>query len=132
MIKLFEMTYLLIIIAILFVGYTLFVSAIPAGNFKNISAKEARALIKDVSVISIDVRSPAEIQQGKIMGALELNIADSQFEAKLDKLDKSLSYLVYCRSGRRSARACQIMESKGFDKLYNLTGGFSNWKRFEN
>ncbi len=38
------------------------------------------------------------------------------------------TYLVYCQSGTRSARAAQIMSELGFTKVYNMRGGIAKWK----
>ena len=48
--------------------------------------------------------------------------------AELEKLDKTKNYYVYCRSGNRSGQACAIMKNLGFDKAFNLQGGFMNWE----
>ena len=45
----------------------------------------------------------------------------------IQKLDKNKNYYVYCHSGIRSVQACQIMKSFGFENLYNLLGGISEW-----
>jgi rhodanese-related sulfurtransferase len=74
------------------------------------------------------VRTPGEVSEGYIDGAtLFIDYNGSNFESKISKLDKSKSYVIYCRSGGRSARASELMASKGFKKLYNLEGGISNW-----
>ena len=46
---------------------------------------------------------------------------------EINKLDKNKSYFIYCKAGSRSAQACSIMNQLGFEKTYNLLGGFSNW-----
>ena len=51
----------------------------------------------------------------------------------IEKLrDRSLNYYVYCHSGVRSVQACQIMKTFGYENLYNLLGGISNWKGEKN
>ena len=45
----------------------------------------------------------------------------------LEKMDKSLNYYVYCHSGVRSIQACQIMKTFGYENLFNLLGGISEW-----
>ncbi len=49
------------------------------------------------------------------------------FKAGLEKLDKSKSYGVYCRSGNRSGKAMAMMNKMGFKEVYNLEGGMKGW-----
>lgn len=99
-----------------------------ANEFKNISQTEFQKLAKEANTIVIDVRTPGEVKEGYIDGAkLFIDYNSRSFESKIDKLDKSKSYVVYCRSGGRSARASELMAAKGF-KVYNLEGGISSWK----
>lgn len=94
---------------------------------KNIKQTEFQKLAKEANTIVIDVRTPGEVKEGYIDGAkLFIDYNSSSFESKIDKLDKSKSYVVYCRSGGRSARASELMAAKGF-KVYNLEGGISSW-----
>jgi rhodanese-related sulfurtransferase len=46
----------------------------------------------------------------------------------LEELDKDKTYFVYCLAGGRSAQACGIMKQLGFEKVYNLVGGISQWE----
>ena len=74
------------------------------------------------------MRTPGEVSEGYIDGAtLFIDYNGSNFDSKISKLDKSKSYIIYCHSGGRSARAFELMASKGFKKLYNLEGGISGW-----
>ena len=78
--------------------------------------------------IIIDVRTPMEVAGGKIPNATVMNITDTpRFIAEIKKLEKDKSYLVYCRSGQRSAMACKLMDSLGFKDTNNLQGGIMNW-----
>jgi len=56
-----------------------------------------------------------------------INFFDADFKEQLSGLDKSKSYLVYCRSGNRSGKACSMMADMGFKNLYNLRGGIGAW-----
>ena len=88
---------------------------------------ELQAQISE-SVI-LDVRTEEEFESGYIKGALNMDIlAGGDFLASIDTLDKSKPYFVYCRSGARSAQACQLMSQKGFIAVYNLDGGVLNWQ----
>ena len=74
--------------------------------------------------IIIDVRTPEEYEAGHLVNAHLLDIRDPQgFMDGMETLDKSQSYFVYCRSGARSAQACQIFKQQGIADCYNLLGG---------
>ena len=62
----------------------------------------------------IDVRTPEEWNSGQLSGAVRVGIADSDFAAQLETLDKSADYYIYCRSGNRAGQAIDFMESIGF------------------
>ena len=51
----------------------------------------------------------------------------NKFISEIDKLDKSKSYFIYCKSGARSGQTCELMKQKGFKKVYNLEGGILGW-----
>ena len=53
---------------------------------------------------------------------------DANFDANIKKLDKSKPIIVYCKSGGRSAKCASKLAAKGFEKIYDLKGGFSQWK----
>ena len=97
-------------------------------TYKNISAEDFKKLQKEnPDATVLDVRTVAEVRQRKIPGAIIIDIMNPQFLEKIQELNKQKSYLVYCRSGSRSAQACQLMANKGFGDLYNLSGGISRW-----
>ena len=79
--------------------------------------------------IILDVRTPEEFSEGYITNATNLNIYDANtFMSKIQSYNKENNYYLYCKSGARSAQACQIMGQLGFSNVYNLTGGITNWK----
>ncbi|WP_236614059.1 rhodanese-like domain-containing protein [Nafulsella turpanensis] len=97
-------------------------------NYENIKAEEFKNMIEENPNMEIlDVRTAGELAQGIILGASNIDIMDSKFADKISKLPKDKPYMVYCRSGARSAQACEIMSGKDFGKLYNLSGGISRW-----
>ena len=89
---------------------------------------EYQALIEGGYTI-LDVRTPEEFKEGHIQGAQNINIKDDNFITAIQKLSPSDTLLIYCRSGRRSLYAAQVMVSFGFQKIYDLEGGFLNWKK---
>jgi len=96
---------------------------------KDISQTEWNTLIsKDENKVILDVRTPNEWAEGVIENAQLINIMDAQsFMQEIEQLDKSKNYYIYCRSGARSGQACQVMDSLGFNKTYNLIGGILEW-----
>jgi phage shock protein E len=96
-------------------------------SYQNVDVPAFKALMTEPEVVLLDVRTPAEIAQGKLEGAVELNFNSPDFAEKVAQLDKSKTYLVYCRSGNRSGKACTIMQQQGFGHLYNLNGGMLEW-----
>lgn len=70
----------------------------------------------------IDVRTPAEFDAGHLTDAELLDVQDASFTEQLGPLDTDGAYLVYCRSGNRSAHAVSIMRDLGFTELYDAGG----------
>ena len=118
----------LIVIFVLLTGNVLWKRNKGPKPYKDIQAGAFKTLMKDKNAVVIDVRTGREIAQGKIKGALEMNIMDSAFRNKIKKLKKDKTYLMYCRSGNRSGKACRIMAEEGFQDLYNLAGGYQAWQ----
>lgn len=96
---------------------------------KNLSQQEwVAALSQQQEAKILDVRTLPEIEEGKIPEAINLDILNPQvFMDRVEKLDKSYHYFVYCKAGSRSAQACAVMQQLGFEHTYNLEGGFSEW-----
>ncbi len=99
-----------------------------SGGYKNIGTKEFQQKINEKNVVVLDVRTPQEVADGYIKGtALFLDISNPDFEKNINSLDKTKTYLVYCRSGARSSRAAGYMTNNGFGNVYNLSGGILSW-----
>ena len=89
----------------------------------------AEGLAADANAVVLDVRTEAEFDEGIIPNAINIDIYKGQgFIYKLEELDKSKTYYVYCRSGASSGQACKIMNELGFEKAYNLVGGILAWE----
>ena len=101
----------------------------PAAPFQDLEPIDFAERMGEPNTVLLDVRTPAEIAKGKIEGAVELNFRDPDFAARIRELDTTKTYLVYCASGGRSSRSCEIMANAGFAKLYNLKGGYSAWSQ---
>lgn len=82
----------------------------------------------DSKAVILDVRTPEEVEEGYIPNALHIDIMDPEaFMEGIEELDKTQHLYVYCRSGRRSAQACLILEQEGFENTFNLIGGILEW-----
>lgn len=97
-------------------------------QIKSLRAEDFKAAIADESVQLIDVRTPEEYRQGTIGKATLIDVYSSDFEQKIDKLDKTRPVAVFCYSGARSLHAAKILVSKGFSVIYNLQGGIITWR----
>lgn len=67
--------------------------------------------------VVIDVRTPAEYAEGHLDGAVNLDVQDAGFTAEVAALDAEVPYVVYCRSGNRSAAAAAAMAQAGLDVI---------------
>ena len=97
------------------------------GKVSNLNVSEFATKIADSSVTLVDVRTPGEFMSGHITGATNIDFESGTFEADIQKLDKSKSYAVYCRSGNRSGQATALMVKDGFKVVFNLNGGVIDW-----
>ena len=87
-----------------------------------------RAVAADTTAVVIDVRKADEFAEGHVMNARLLDVLDTaDFDAGIRHLDKSNTYYVYCRSGRRSHNAALKMHEQGL-KVVDMKGGILAWK----
>ncbi len=103
-------------------------TACGQGNFENADVQGFSELIKDSSVVLLDVRTASEFAEGHIEGALNIDQGQSDFMEKAKAalpMDKKVA--VYCRSGRRSANAAGKLGAEGY-QCVNLKGGIIAWK----
>lgn len=93
-----------------------------AKNTPSIPVKE----LKDTKrKFILDVREPDEIATGKIPGAHTIPLGD--LSAREGELPKDETIYVVCRSGNRSQKACEYLESRGYDCV-NVAGGMLAYK----
>jgi rhodanese-related sulfurtransferase len=93
----------------------------------DLSVSEFSSKVAEAGIITLDVRTPGEFNEGHIDGAQLIDFQSGNFESEIETLDKSKTYAVYCRSGSRSGQAVKIMSDAGFTNLYNLNGGVIDW-----
>ena len=100
----------------------------PADSAKVVSVEKFQKLSSKKKNILIDVRTPEEMQEGHLEGALNINFLSEGFENEIKQLDKTKTYLLYCRTGKRTAKAGAAMKAAGFKKVIMLDGGITAWK----
>lgn len=96
---------------------------------ESFSAEQARQYVADHShdaFTLLDVRQPNEYESGHIPGAKLIPLPD--LTDRLAEIDPQKPALVYCAVGGRSRVAAQMLSGKGFQTVYNLSGGFKAWQ----
>ncbi len=89
--------------------------------------KETFELLMKQEVQLIDVRTSGEFHGGTIGDAQNIDFNAPDFKAQVSKLDKDKPVLVFCAAGGRSAGASKVLESLGFQRIYDLKGGYRGW-----
>ncbi len=120
----------LCLLLILFLVQTFSVAG--EGILKTISPKEASDLIakhkNNADFIILDVRTPREFKSGHIEKAILLDYHSKTYTDELKRLDKTKTYLIYCRSGNRSGKTLNLIKDMGFSRVYNMDKGIKGWR----
>jgi rhodanese-related sulfurtransferase len=98
-------------------------------SVRDMSPEEVRdmRMMNRVFYQFVDVRTPQEYAGGHIDNAINIDYQAPDFKEKINSLDKNGSYIVYCRTGARSAAASKVMVELGFQNIINMTGGYTDW-----
>ena len=120
-------------IFIICLGFMLpLLSAQENTRIMTVSAKEAADLIDkhvgDSDFAILDIRTPGEFQSGHLQSAILIDFYSQTFADQLSRLDKGKKFLIYCRTGNRSARSLEIFKKLKFQKIYHMANGISTWK----
>jgi rhodanese-related sulfurtransferase len=95
-------------------------------SLKTITPHEVEGLLKTGNTLNIiDVRENDEVSHGMIPGAKHIPLGE--VPNRLNELDQSKEYIMVCRSGKRSEKACVILSAKDI-KVTNMIGGMLNWE----
>lgn len=97
----------------------------------SLTAKEFADSISAVKAIVVDVRTAKEYDTGHLEGAINV-VWDNNFKTSLQntKLSKEQPLAVYCRSGRRSKAAANVLVQEGY-KVIELDKGIISWQQAE-
>jgi rhodanese-related sulfurtransferase len=114
-------------VIVLIASVLLLAGCSSSSSTNDLSVSEFSNKVAETGVITLDVRTPGEFNEGHIEGALLVDFQSGNFENEIASLDKSKTYAVYCRSGSRSGQAVKVMSEAGFTNIYNLNGGVIDW-----
>ena len=122
----------IILLHLIFIGFILpSCSAQQDGTIKALAANEASTLIEkhqgDPDFIILDIRTPGEYHSGHLKDAVMIDYYSKSFMENIGRLDREKTYLVYCRSGNRSARSMDLFNKLQFQKIYHLSSGINSW-----
>ena len=116
----------------LFWGLTFFLVTACSSNdkqgFQSVTVQEFANIISDTTtVILVDVRTAEEYGSGHIENALNIDVKQDDFEKNaINMLPKDKTIAVYCRSGRRSKKAAEILSKNGYNVI-ELDSGYTGW-----
>ena len=92
-----------------------------------VPASEAAESVQGGEVVVLDVRTPEEFAAGHIEGAINIDFYAADFSAQLAELSRNVDYVMYCRSGNRSAETARIMDGLDFTSVAEIDGGILSW-----
>lgn len=100
-------------------------STTAAGSVVTLTVQEFAA--KHSKGTILDVRTAAEVAQGKIEGALVIDYYSPDFLDQVGQLPKDQELYLYCAVGARSEEAARVLVQQGYTKVYHLQGGIQGW-----
>ena len=96
-------------------------------GYRNITVQEAKKIMDtETGYVILDVREKDEFDAGHIPGAILIPLGEIPVKAEQVLPDKQQLILVYCRSGRRSKMAAEIMVKQGYTNIQEF-GGILDW-----
>ncbi|WP_375323295.1 rhodanese-like domain-containing protein [Flagellimonas sp. GZD32] len=118
---------------VLFMAVFANVASCQSQQEKSITKVDKQVIATEVigkKVQLVDVRTPREYKAGHIEEAVNFDLSNqSNFLKQIETLDKDEPVYVYCLVGSRSAYAANILQDKGFTKVFDYSGGYSDWVR---
>ena len=98
-------------------------------EIEEIDPASARALLSEGEAVAVDVREQAEWDEGHVPGAA--HVPRGFLESRIEQAapDREQPVILYCASGARSAFAAKTLEELGYERVFSLAGGFTEWKR---
>lgn len=117
----------------LMMAISVFAAACSSGNatqtIELVSPGKAAEVIAENpdGLVVLDIRTPEEFNEARLADAIMVDYYAADFADQIDRLDKNVPYVLYCRTGNRTADAAALMEELGFSEVYEIDGGIVNW-----
>ncbi len=117
----------LILIAV-FSQFLLLNASCQVADTNAVSNDQFKQILKEKDVTILDVRTTEEFKEGHIENAIHNDVLQTEaFKKFVTTLPKDQTYLLYCKSGKRSANALAIMKEMGFANVKHLQNGITGW-----
>src|SRR5690606_12722993 len=102
--------------------------AATKSQIREVDTATADEMRRQPGAVVLDVREPAEYEQGAIPGALHIarGTLESSIESRVP--DKDTQILIHCASGVRSVFAAKTLAELGYTDVVSVAGGFNKWK----
>ncbi|MCX7960748.1 MAG: rhodanese-like domain-containing protein [Burkholderiales bacterium] len=100
-----------------------------AAGGASVGTLEATQLINREDALVLDVRTPEEFARGHILGARNIPLDELERRAEDLARYKARPVIVACASGNRSLGAIATLRRLGFERVYNLAGGYAAWQQ---
>lgn len=97
------------------------------GDIELLNKEQFAQVIDTADLLLVDVRTATEYEAGFIEGAVNIDVKQADFEKRMGYFDRKTPVAVYCVKGGRSAKAAKKLADMGFEKVYDLEGGYQKW-----
>lgn len=105
-----------------------FIGCAKSQNYKSLDNNTFNEKLKQTpNAQLIDVRTPEEFALGSLPNAINIDLKNANFKTEIAKINKKQAVFVYCQGGGRSKKAAEILFELGFNTIFELNKGYSNW-----
>lgn len=118
------------LLSLLFLIFSMgvFAQKVEKDSINLVAIPKFEKLVTKKNTMLLDVRTPEEVSEGHLEGAININYLGENFSEEIQTLDKKKTYLLYCRSGNKTRKAADMMQKSGFKHVYVLEGGIKAWQ----
>lgn len=88
----------------------------------------ARSMASHQAPLLLDVRTPEEFHEGHLAGALNVPVDEVAARHGVLGIPRNQEVVVYCKTGKRAARARDTLQSLGYTNVKLLEGSADAWR----